>query len=77
MFNLIEPNIKYYHMSQVEECKINYGLNDVTHMTYLISIIYIYWVYHVKIFYPILYQPLILLVKKEKLFPTTTILMGC
>ena len=75
MFNLIEPNLKSYHMSQVRECKINYDPYDVAHMTYLISIRYIYWVYHIRVSYHIPYKLLILLVKKEKLFPNIITLM--
>ena len=56
MFNLIEPNMKSYHMSQVRECKINYGPHDIAYLTYLISIRYIYWVYHIRVSYPIPYK---------------------
>ena len=76
MFNLIEPNMKSYHMSQVGECKINYDPHNVIHITYLITIRYIYWVYYVRISYPIRHKSLIQLVKKEKLFSNTTTLMS-
>ena len=76
MFNLIKPDMESNHMSQVGECKIFYDPHDVAHMTYLISIRYIYWVYHIRVSYPIPYKPLILLVNKEKLFPTISTLMG-